>query len=100
MLIIAGTFTFDPDKLDDVVALQAPLVEEVRAEAGCQEYVFTIDPHEPGTQRLFEIWDDEDSLAAHARAPHMVAYRAAMQELGAMRSREVRLFEVSGDRSL
>lgn len=100
MLIVAGTFTYHPDRIDEVVALQGPLVEEVRAEAGCQEYVFTLDPHEPGTQRLFEIWDDEASLAAHARAPHMATYREAMQELGAMRSREVRLYEVSADRPL
>ena len=100
MLIIAGTLTYDPDKLDAVVALQGPLVEEVRAEAGCREYVFSLDPHEPGTQRLFEIWDDEASLAAHARAPHMAAYRDAMQELGASRGRDIRVYEVSGDRPL
>ena len=32
MLIVAGTFTFAPDKLDAVIALQGPLMEEVRAE--------------------------------------------------------------------
>ena len=95
MLIVAGTFTFDPDKLDAVVALQGPLMEEVRAEAGCQAYVFSNDTQEPGRQHLFEIWDDEASLIAHSRAPHMAAYREAMQELGALRTREISRYEVS-----
>ena len=95
MLIVAGTFRFDPDKLDAVVALQGPLMEEVRAEAGCQAYVFSNDTQDPGVQHLFEIWDDEASLAAHARAPHMAAYREAMQALGAMQSREIKRYDVS-----
>ena len=41
-----------------------------------------------------EIWDDEASLMAHARAPHMAAYRDAMQELGALVSREVVRYDV------
>ncbi len=94
MLIVAGTFRFDPEKLDAVVALQGPLMEEVRAEAGCQTYVFSNDTQDPGVQHLFEIWDDEASLAAHARAPHMAAYRDAMQELDALQSREIKRYEV------
>ena len=70
-------------------------MEEVRAEAGCQAYVFSNDTQDPGVQHLFEIWDDEGSLAAHARAPHMAAYREAMQALGAMQSREIKRYDVS-----
>ena len=95
MLIVAGTFRIDPEKLDAVVALQGPLMEEVRAEVGCQAYVFSNDTQDPGVQHLFEIWDDEGSLAAHARAPHMAAYREAMQALGAMQSREIKRYDVS-----
>ena len=94
MLIVAGTFRFDPAKLDAVVALQGPLMEEVRAEVGCQAYVFSNDTQEPGVQHLFEIWDDEAALAAHARAPHMSTYREAMQQLGALISREVVRYDV------
>lgn len=94
MLIVAGTFRFDPDKLDAVVALQGPLMEEVRAEVGCQAYVFSNDTQKPGVQHLFEIWDDEAALAAHARAPHMSTYREAMQQLGALISREVVRYDV------
>lgn len=54
MLIVAGTLTFAPDKLDAVIALQGPLMEEVRAEAGCQTYVFSNDAQTPGVQHLFE----------------------------------------------
>ena len=100
MLIVAGTFRFDPDKLDAVVALQGPLMEEVRAEAGCQAYVFSNDTQDPGVQHLFDIWDDEASLAAHARAPHMAAYREAMQELGALQTREITRYEVSDAKPL
>ena len=53
MLIVAGTFTFAPDKLDAVIALPGPLMEEVRAEAGCQTYVFSNDAQTPGVQHLF-----------------------------------------------
>ena len=72
----------------------------MRAEAGCQTYVFSNDTQTPGVQHLFEIWDDEASLMAHARAPHMAAYRDAMQELGALVSREIVRYDVSGSSPL
>ena len=46
-----------------------------RAEDGCHDYVFAADPLEPGRVILFEQWESEEHLAAHAAA--MRAARAA-----------------------
>ncbi|MEJ8845278.1 putative quinol monooxygenase [Variovorax rhizosphaerae] len=62
----------------------------VLAEAGCIEYVATIDaagmPPSRGTFGddtfvVVEKWETLDALKAHAVAPHMAAYGAKTKEL-------------------
>jgi len=65
-------------------------VPAVRGEAGCIEYGAAIDaegigsfasPVGPDTFVVIEKWDSPAALAAHARAPHMAAYRAQTKDL-------------------
>ncbi|WP_218509674.1 putative quinol monooxygenase [Variovorax sp. dw_308] len=62
----------------------------VLAEAGCIEYVATIDaagmPPSRGTFGddtfvVVEKWETLDALKAHAAAPHMAAYGAKTKEM-------------------
>ena len=77
MLIIAGTLTVDAAQRQAMLDSVAPMVRsESRAEAGCHEYVFTADPHDPSLVRLFEMWESQDALDAHFASDHMAAWHA------------------------
>ena len=99
MLIIAGTFEVEPGKAESALAGTARLVEATRAEAGCQDYVFMIDPTRENTLRLFEIWDDEAALTAHFETPHIAEFRQASAELGFV-GRQVTKYEVASSTPL
>jgi quinol monooxygenase YgiN len=76
------------------------LVPQVRAEAGCLEYVPTIDVASgiaaQGTPRLnivtvVEKWSDLSALKAHLTAPHMQDYRPRVKHL--VRSTTLQILE-------
>ena len=66
------------------------LEPKVRAEAGCIEYVGTVDtkttiaaqaPLRDDVVIVIEKWETEAALSAHLDAPHMVAYRKRVKGL-------------------
>lgn len=67
MIIIAGTIEFgDQSQRDAACAASAPLQQATRDdEPGCRAYCFAADPCEPTIIQVYELWDDEASLAAH-----------------------------------
>ncbi len=81
MLIIAGTITVDADHRAAMLEAVRPMVEATLNEPGCRQYVFSPDPDEPSTVRLFELWDDEEALAGHFASDHMAEWRARSAEL-------------------
>jgi quinol monooxygenase YgiN len=99
MLIIAGTITLPPEKLQEAVALAGPFCELVRAEPGCQDYLFSVNPHAEGELRLFEVWDDQASLEVHFTTPHMGEWQQAVGSLG-VTGRDITRYEVSGSAPL
>lgn len=94
MIILAGTLTVPADRLEEALATCLPMIEASRAEVGCLEYVFSADPVEPGTLRLFECWTDADALAAHGVTEHMRAFRSRMDEIGIL-NRSIVEYEVA-----
>lgn len=67
MIIIAGTIDLaDPSKIDDVMAKAIPLQQATRDdEPGCLAYCFAPDPCVDGRIQVYELWEDEATLAAH-----------------------------------
>ncbi len=94
MIIIAGTIDLDPDALDTAWAAIVPMMAASRAEAGCHEYVFSLDHETPGRLRLYELWEDEPALEAHQQSAHMATYRAAMESVPTT-GRDIRLFHAT-----
>ena len=72
MIIIAGTI----DLADDAARAEAlrvggPLQQKTRVEEpGCLAYVFAADPCVAGRLGVYELWQDEASLAAHFKHPN------------------------------
>ncbi len=82
MILIAGTITLDPDKVDEALAAIVPLMQATHAEEGGDDYVLSADPATPGCIRIFERWADDDALKAHMRAPHIAEFQKALGGLG------------------
>ena len=67
MIIIAGRIEFaSQEDRDAACSESAPLQQASRDdEPGCRAYCFAPDPCEPTIMQVYELWDDEASLAAH-----------------------------------
>ena len=98
MVIVGGTFEFDPDKRDLFLASRIEMMRVSRAEPGCIEYTFAADPLDPGRVVLFERWTDQDALDAH------LVVRRANPELPETAvvpiSSSIVIYTVSGERRL
>ena len=69
MIIIAGTIDLaDPAKRDE--------------EPGCRAYVFAADPCVPGRIAVYELWEDEGSLAAHFKHRNYFNMRDMLGSVG------------------
>lgn len=82
MLLIAGTIRVQPADRDAVIAAMTQMMSETMKEEGCVSYDFSTDLNEPELFHLFEEWESGEHLAAHAVAPHMAVFQAAVGELG------------------
>jgi quinol monooxygenase YgiN len=98
-LIVAGTVRVPPQNMDTWRSHAATMIAATRAEDGCETYSFAEDAIEPGLIRVFEIWRDQDALAAHAASAHMATWRAAGAGLG-VSDRRIAVYEVASQRQL
>jgi quinol monooxygenase YgiN len=84
MIIIAGTIDLaDPSKRDEALAIAGPLQQKTRTEEpGCHAYVFAADPCVTGRIGVYELWQDEASLAAHFKHANYLNMRTALGQIG------------------
>jgi quinol monooxygenase YgiN len=93
MIHVIAIVTTKPGLRDTVLELFCANVPAVRAEAGCIEYQAVVDvtpaqetPLGPDTFMVVEKWESTAALDAHARSPHMVAYRGKVKDMIAGRA--------------
>lgn len=65
MLIVAGSFEFEPGDRDEFLVARTPAMIATRTESGCLEYVMSADPVDPTRVILFERWADQTAFDAH-----------------------------------
>ena len=84
MIIIAGTIDLaDPSRIDEAIEGAKPLQQATRDdEPGCRAYVFSADPCVDGRIVVYELWDDEASLAAHFKHENYFNMAAWLGEIG------------------
>lgn len=82
MIIVSGTLTIDPAKIDRAKELTSTLVAATLQEAGCAQYGYWQSLEQPGVIRVFEQWADEDALNTHMGTPHMAEFMGSVGELG------------------
>jgi len=83
MIIIAGKIFIAPEKREALVKASAALQQATRDdEPGCEVYVFSADPCEPGVIVVYELWSDAPSLAAHFKHANYTNMRGLFGEHG------------------
>lgn len=81
-ILIAGTISVEPDKVNAAMAAAVQMMEATHQEEGCAEYVFSVDPIREGVLHVFEKWESNDHLAAHFETAHMAEFQSKVPGLG------------------
>ncbi len=77
-LTIVADIHVNPDKVDLVRAELDKLIPPTRAEEGCLQYDLHQDNENPAHFLFFENWESRELWQAHMNAPHLAAYRKAV----------------------
>ena len=75
-VIVAGWYTVDPERRDEVVERFKDLMLRARSAPGCLDLTITADPLESNRINLFEFWQSEKALKqwrAVSRPPKRMA---------------------------
>jgi quinol monooxygenase YgiN len=98
LVIVAGWFEVDPSERDAFLAQRVDAMRRSRAERGCIEYVIAADPVDPRRAVLFERWESQADLDAHAAA----AKQAPKSDAPSVVPTAVSIFvyDVTGERKL
>jgi quinol monooxygenase YgiN len=90
MIHVVATIQLAAGRRAEFLAEQRSLLPLVRAEAGCVEYVPTVDvavsdppasPLRDDVVVMIEKWESLDALRAHFTAPHMKSFREKVKPL-------------------
>jgi len=94
MIHVIAIITTQPGKRAEVLSAFSDIIAPVLAEEGCIEYGPTIDakrapeiqtPLGPDTFAVIEKWSSSETLDAHGKSAHMLAYGAKVKHLIAER---------------
>jgi quinol monooxygenase YgiN len=70
-----------PGRESELQAEMLKVVELTRKEKGCIQYDLHVHTGDPTRFGYYEIWDSEESLAGHAKADHMNAFREFRKDM-------------------
>ncbi|MEM6622594.1 MAG: antibiotic biosynthesis monooxygenase [Pseudomonadota bacterium] len=82
MIIVAGHFKFTPGHDDAIRAAMIDMMNESAKEDGCHHYRFYRDVEDPSVYHVYEEWESDAHLAAHAASAHMKVFRGKLGEIG------------------
>lgn len=74
-IVIMATIIAKPGCGNKMLELLLTLIRDSKAEKGCLTYDLHIDPDNPETLFIYEIWQDENALELHTGSPHFKKYR-------------------------
>lgn len=94
-IIVAGTVRVPPSQLETFRPYMVAMIDLSRGEDGCLEYSYAEDVLDRGLIRVFEVWRDEASLAAHLTTSHLAEWRSVWPKFGVSERRLI-AYEVAG----
>ena len=94
MLVIAGTITIDPAKLEEAKQAATIMMAETHKEPGNAQYVFSGSFSDGGVVHIFEEWESQEALDFHFKTPHMAEFQAKVGSLG-VKDMKLKKYEVA-----
>ncbi|MFT7596836.1 MAG: quinol monooxygenase YgiN [Paracoccaceae bacterium] len=91
MLIVTGIIEVGTGDTAAMAAAARDMVAGTVVEAGCHGYEFSQDVSNTTRFRVYEEWEDQAALDAHALTPHMATFRGVLGGLTVV-SREIASF--------
>ena len=84
MIIIAGEIEFGSEEARDQACAESAALQQATRddEPGCRSYCFGNDPCRPTIMQVYELWDDEASLAAHFEHENYLNMRTLLGQSG------------------
>jgi quinol monooxygenase YgiN len=98
MVIVGGTFEFDPQQREAFLASRYEIMRTSRAEPGCLEYTFAADPIDSGRVVLYERWASQADLDTHLAA--LRATPPTSDDAVAPITSSIAFYDISGERPL
>ncbi len=89
MIVVSGEFLIGTDSIEAARVAMIAMAAETAKEDGCIHYRFYQDIEFPDRFHVYEEWESDAHLAAHAASAHMQVFRGAMGELNLI-SRKVK----------
>ncbi len=78
MIIVNATIVSDADSIRAMQPAIAEMEKASQAEAGCEDYTFSVELNNPDVLRITERWVDMAALQNHFSLPHMAMFQKAM----------------------
>jgi quinol monooxygenase YgiN len=94
LIIVLGQIDLDGGDSAAAEGLMRTMMDETLKEQGCIHYAYSRDLLVAHRFQLSELWENEESLAAHLQAAHTAIYRAGIAKLRVVK-RSVKKYEVS-----
>jgi len=85
-----------PGKRDELVKAMQAAIDNAQSEAGTLTYILHTDDKQPDAVFFYEIYSDQDALAAHGSSDFMKEFGKSMRDLAGGRPELQILKPVSG----
>ncbi len=80
-LYVTAVLSSKPDRADELRELLVSATPAFRQEDGCLAYALHEDMKRPGRFVTYEMWRDQEALAAHMQSPTMQSAEPRLKEL-------------------
>jgi len=81
-IIISASLDLPAENLQAALQASRPLIDGARSESGCLAYDWSAESTHPGRIRVFELWENEASLAAHFQSEWYLRMRELIGSFG------------------
>tara|TARA_R110002049_G_scaffold53223_47_gene149124 strand:+ start:4142 stop:4441 length:300 start_codon:yes stop_codon:yes gene_type:complete len=78
MIVVNAIIESTPQDIAAMKDAIGTMEQASRAEAGCDDYTFSVELNNPGTLRIVEKWQTLEALMEHMGTAHMAEFQQAM----------------------